>query len=44
LSDNLSRHPAFDFNALGVDRPETVDVSFALNDYVPGADAAGYFP
>jgi hypothetical protein len=44
LSDNLSRHPAFDFDVLRAHRPETVNVSFAINDYVPGADAAGDFP
>jgi hypothetical protein len=43
LSDNLSRHPAFDFDVLRADRSETVYVSFTLNDYVPGADAAGDF-
>ena len=44
LSDNLSGHPAFDFDVLGADRPKTVNVSLALNDYVPAADATGDFP
>ena len=44
LSDNLSGHPAFDFDVLRADRPKTVNVSFAFNDYVPAADAAGDFP
>ena len=44
LSDNLSRHPAFNFDVLRVHRPKTVNVSFALNDHVPGGDAAGDFP
>src|SRR4030095_9292687 len=44
LSDNLSRHPAFDFDVLRADRPKTVNVSFAINDYLPGADATGDFP
>ena len=44
LSDNLSRHPAFDFDVLCVHSPKTMNVSFAINDYVPGADAAGDFP
>jgi len=29
---------------LGADRPKTVNVSFALNDYVPAADTTGNFP
>ena len=44
LSGNLSGHPAFNFNVLGVHPPKTVNVSFAINDYVAGADAAGDFP
>jgi hypothetical protein len=44
LSDNLSRHSAFDFDVLRAHRPKTVNVSFAINDYVPGADTTGYFP
>ena len=44
LSDDLSRHPAFDFNVLRAHRPKTVNVSLAINDYLPGADAAGDFP
>ena len=44
LSDNLSRHPAFDFDVLRAHPPKTVNVSFAINDYVPRADAAGDFP
>ena len=44
LSDNLSRHPAFDFDVLRPHRPKTMNVSFAINDYEPGADAAGDFP
>jgi hypothetical protein len=44
LSKNLSRHPAFDFDLLRADRAKTVNVSFAINDYMAGADAAGDFP
>ena len=44
LSNDLSRHPAFDFDVLRADRPKTVNVSFALNDYVPAADSARDFP
>ena len=44
LSDNLSRHSAFDFDVFRAHPPKTVNVSFAFNDYVPGADAAGDFP
>ena len=44
LSDNLSRHPTFDFDVLRAHSPKTVNVRFAINDYVPGADAAGDFP
>ena len=44
LSDNLPGHPTFDFDVLRAHRPKTVNVSFAINDYVPGADAAGDFP
>jgi hypothetical protein len=44
LSDNLSGHPAFDFDVLRAHAPKTVNVSFAINDYVPGADAARDFP
>jgi len=44
LSDNLTGHPAFDFDVLRADRPKTVNVGFALNDYMPGADATGDFP
>ena len=44
LSDNLSRHLAFDFDVLRAHPPKTVNVSFAINDYVPRADAAGDFP
>src|SRR5437667_460454 len=44
LSNNLSRHPAFDFDVLRAQPPKTVNVSFAINDYVPGADAPGDFP
>jgi hypothetical protein len=44
LSDNLSRHSAFDFDVLRADRPKTVNVSFAFNDYMPGANATGDFP
>jgi hypothetical protein len=29
---------------LGADRSKTVNVSFALNDYVPAADATRDFP
>jgi hypothetical protein len=44
LSDNLSRHSAFDFDVLRAHPPKTVNVSFAINDYVPRADASGDFP
>src|SRR6266581_7549234 len=44
LSDDLSGHPAFDLDVLRADRPKTVNVSFALNDYVPATDAPGDFP
>jgi hypothetical protein len=44
LSDNLSGHPAFYFDVLAADRPKTVNVSFAFNDYMPGANATGDFP
>jgi len=44
LSDNLSRHPAFDFDVLRMHPSKTMNVSFAINDYVASADAAGDFP
>jgi hypothetical protein len=44
LSNNLTGHPAFDFDVLRAQPPKAVNVSFAINDYVPGADAAGDFP
>jgi hypothetical protein len=44
LSDNLSGHPAFDFDVLRVHGPKTVNVSFSINDYVSRPDAAGDFP
>ena len=44
LGDNLSRHPAFDFDVLRAHPPKTVNVSFAINDHLPGDDAAGDFP
>ena len=44
LSNNLTGHLTFDFDVLSAQPPKTVNVSFAINDYVPGADAAGDFP
>src|ERR1043166_7072748 len=44
LSDNLSRHPAFDFDLFRADRTKTVNVRFAINDDMTAADAAGDFP
>jgi hypothetical protein len=44
LSNNLTGHLTFDFDVLRAQPPKTVNVSFAINDYVPGADAAGDFP
>ena len=44
LSDNLPRHPAFDFDLLRAHRPKTVDVSFAIDHYQPGTDPAWDFP
>ena len=44
LSNNFSRHPAFNFDVLRADRPKTVNVSFPIHDYMPGANAAGDFP
>jgi hypothetical protein len=44
LSDNLSRHLPFDFDVLRPHPPKAVNVRFAINDYVPGADAARHFP
>jgi len=43
LSDNLSRHFTFDFNVLRAHPPKTVNVRFAINDYVPGTDPAWHF-
>jgi hypothetical protein len=44
LSDNLARHPAFDFDVIRAHPPEAVNVSFAINDYEARADAARDFP
>jgi hypothetical protein len=44
LSDNFSGHSAFYFDVLGANRPKTVNVSLALDDYVPAADATGDLP
>src|SRR4051812_39630956 len=44
LSDNLSRHFAFDFDVLRTHAPEAVNISFAIDDYEPSADTAGDFP
>src|SRR6476659_11211910 len=41
LSDNLSRHPAFDFAVLRAHSPKAMNISFTINDYLPRADAAG---
>ena len=43
LSNNLSRHFASDFDVLRAHPPKTVNVSFAINQYVPGSDAAWHF-
>jgi hypothetical protein len=44
LSDNFSRHLASDFDVLRAHPSKAVNISFAINDYVPRADAAGDFP
>jgi hypothetical protein len=44
LSDDLSRHLPFDFDVLRTHPPKAVNVSFAINNDVPRADAAWQFP
>ena len=43
LSNDLSRHASFDFNAFHPHLPEAVNIGFALDDDVSRADTAGNF-
>ena len=43
LGDDFPGHPAFDFDIFRSDRPETVNLSFAIHHYVSTAYAARNF-